>query len=59
MKHGGGSIMLCGSFSSAGKLIRDEGEMDGGKSRIIIEENLLQFMRYFDTGAELCLPTGQ
>ena len=38
----GGSIMLWGSFSSAGtgKLIRIEGMLDGAKYREILEGNL-------------------
>ena len=44
VKHGGGSIMLWGCFSSTatGKLVRTEGKMDGAKYREILEENLMQ-----------------
>ncbi|KAG2458981.1 TC1A transposase, partial [Polypterus senegalus] len=44
VKYGGGSIMLWGCFSSAGtgKLVRDDGKMDGAKYRAILEENLLE-----------------
>jgi hypothetical protein len=36
MKHGGGSIMLCGCFSAAetGRLVRIEGKMTGTGSNI-------------------------
>ena len=38
VKHGGGRIMLLGCFSSAdtGKLVRDDGKMDGAKYRAIL-----------------------
>ena len=44
VKHGGGSIMLWGCFSSAGtgKLVWVDGKMDGAKYRTILEENLLE-----------------
>ena len=44
MKHGGGSIMLRGCFSSTGTgiLVRIEGMMDGAKYREILEGNLFQ-----------------
>ena len=47
VKHGGGSIMLWGCFSSAvtRKLVRIEGKMDGAKYREILEENLFQSAR--------------
>ena len=42
VKHGGGSIMLWGCFSSARmrKLVRVNGKMDVAKYRAILEENL-------------------
>ena len=44
VKHGGGSIMLCGCFSAAGtgRLVRIEGNMSAAKYREILDENLLQ-----------------
>ena len=37
------SIMLCEWFSAAGtgKLVRNEGKMNGAKNREILDENLL------------------
>ena len=50
VKHGGGSIMLWGCFSSAGKLVRVYGKMDGAKYRAILEENLLESAKVLRLG---------
>ena len=42
VKHGGGSIMLWEFFSGTGRLVRNEGKMNGTKFREILDENLLQ-----------------
>lgn len=44
VRHGGGSIMLWGSYTSAGtlKLVRVDGKMGGAKYKTIPEENLLE-----------------
>ncbi|CDQ67599.1 unnamed protein product [Oncorhynchus mykiss] len=44
VKHGGGSIMVCACFSSAGtgKMVKIDGKMDGAKYRTILEENLME-----------------
>lgn len=41
IKHGGGSIMLNGCFSAEGigKLVVNEGTMDGATYKLIVEEN--------------------
>ncbi|MGH0167546.1 UNVERIFIED_CONTAM: hypothetical protein FKN15_053097 [Acipenser sinensis] len=52
VKHGGGSIMLWGCFSSAGsgKLVRIEGRMDGAKYRRILKENLFESAKTLKLG---------
>ncbi|KAK3556090.1 hypothetical protein QTP70_005253 [Hemibagrus guttatus] len=44
VKHGGGSIMLCGCFSVAGTggLVRIKGKINAAMYRDIFDENLLQ-----------------
>ena len=42
VKHGGGSIMLWGCFSAAGRLANIEGKMNGAKYRETLDEKLLQ-----------------
>ncbi|KAJ4935274.1 hypothetical protein JOQ06_016810, partial [Pogonophryne albipinna] len=42
VKHGGGSIMLWGSFSGTGRLVRIKGKMNAVMYREILDENLLQ-----------------
>ena len=52
VKHGGGSIMLWGCFSSPGPgaLVRLEGKMDGAKYRKILNENMLTSTRKLKLG---------
>ena len=42
VKHGGGSIMLWGCFSVAGRLVRVEGKLNGQRYIDILHENLVQ-----------------
>ena len=53
VKHGGGSIMMWGCFTSAGtgKLVRIEGMMDGAKCREILEGDLFQSSRDLRLGS--------
>uniref|UniRef100_A0AAZ3R6X7 Transposase Tc1-like domain-containing protein n=1 Tax=Oncorhynchus tshawytscha TaxID=74940 RepID=A0AAZ3R6X7_ONCTS len=53
VKHGGGSIMLWGCFSAAGRLVRIEAKMNGAKYREILDENLLQSAQYLRLGQRL------
>ena len=57
MKHGGGSIMVWGCFSSAetGALVRIEGKTDGAKYRKIPEENLLPSTRKLKLGQKFTI----
>ena len=52
VKHGGGSSMLLGCFSSAGTeaLVSIEGKMDGAKYRKILEENVIPSARKLKLG---------
>ena len=67
VKHGVGSIMLCGCFSAAGtgRLVRFEAKMNRGKYREILDENMMIYVVPAPersgppTGAKVHLPTGQ
>ncbi|KAK3550138.1 hypothetical protein QTP86_021073, partial [Hemibagrus guttatus] len=52
VKHGGGSIMLCGCFSAAetGRLVKIEGKMNVAMYRNILDVNLLRSALDFGLG---------
>ena len=53
VKHGGGSIMLCGCFSAAGRLVRIQAKMNGAKNREVLDENPVQSTQDLRLGRRL------